>query len=234
MTPGAAERRRAAAQVLVEDPSAPVLSSSDAHHLQRVLRLRTGEAVVAADGQGGWTVCRYLGAGRLEPEGPARAQALPVPRLTVAFAPVKGERAEWVVQKLTELGVDRIVVVTAARSVVRWEGERERVAVERLRRVAAEAAAQCRRVWLPEVEGVVPFSALAGRPDAAWMALAEPGAAPLRAGCTGVAVGPEGGWDESELAAGWPTVGLGEHVLRAETAAVAAGALLAAQRAGTV
>ena len=74
------------------------------------------------------------------------------PGLTVAFAPTKGERPEWVVQKLTELGVDRIVPLISERSVVRWAGERGAGAVERLRRVAREAAAQSRRVWLPDVE----------------------------------------------------------------------------------
>ena len=67
------------------------------------------------------------------------------------FAPVKGDRPEWTVQKLTELGVDRIVPLRAARSVVRWDGERGAAAVERLRRVAREAAMQSRRCRLPEV-----------------------------------------------------------------------------------
>jgi 16S rRNA (uracil1498-N3)-methyltransferase len=214
----------------VEDPAHPTLTGADAHHLERVLRLQPGEAVVTTDGRGDWTISRYLGARRLEPEGPVVHEPAPDPPVTVAFVPVKGERSEWVVQKLTELGVDRIVVMTSARSVVRWVGQRERAAMERLRRVAAEAAAQSRRVRLPEVEGVLPLQA-AGHLH---LALAEPGAPPLAQGCSGVAVGPEGGWADSELALGWPTVGLGQHVLRAETAAVAAGVLLTATRAGTV
>ncbi len=84
------------------------------------------------------------------------------PALTVAFAPTKGERPEWVVQKLTELGIDRIVPLVSERSVVRWEGGRGQKAVERLRRVAREAAAQCRRVWLPEITDVVHFADLSG------------------------------------------------------------------------
>lgn len=230
MSAGGAERRAAAAQVLVDDPGHPELSGPDAHHLERVLRLRPGELVVAADGRGAWTRCRYLGGRRLEPEAAVHHEPAPERPVTVAFAPVKGERAEWVVQKLTELGVDRIVVVAAARSVVRWSGDRERTALERLRRVAAEAANQSRRVWLPGVEGVLPLAALADR----GLSLAEPGAPPLDAGCRGVAVGPEGGWDETELALGWPTVGLGANVLRAETATVAAGVLLTGPRTSTV
>ena len=83
------------------------------------------------------------------------------PALTVAFAPIKGERPEWVVQKLTELGIDRIVPLRSERSVVRWTAQRGQAAVERLRRVAREAAAQCRRVWLPEVAETVAFADLA-------------------------------------------------------------------------
>ena len=81
------------------------------------------------------------------------------PAVTVAFAPVKGDRPEWVVQKLTELGVDRIVPITTRRSVVSWEGDRAT-------RVAGEAfpggpggASQSRRTRLPEIG---PVSSLAG------------------------------------------------------------------------
>lgn len=230
MSAASTERRAAAAQVLVDDPARPLVSGAQAHHLERVLRLQAGETVVATDGRGRWTLCRFAGGGRVDPQGPPVDEEPPTPVLTVAFAPVKAERAEWVVQKLTELGVDRIVVIAAARSVIRWNGERERAALERLRRVATEAACQSRRVWMPEVSGVVPLAALGGD----GLALAEPGAPRLGPHCTGVAVGPEGGWDAAELEMGWPTVGLGPNVLRAETAAVAAAVLLAAQRAGTV
>ena len=134
---GVEARRRAAAQVLVEDPAAPVLGLPDAHHLGRVLRLGAGEAVVATDGRGRWARCRYTAGGTLEPEGPVELEAAASPTLTVAFAPVKAERPDWVVEKLTELGVDRIVVLSTARSVVRWEPARARAVVARIRRVAA-------------------------------------------------------------------------------------------------
>jgi 16S rRNA (uracil1498-N3)-methyltransferase len=226
---GVEARRRASAQVFVADPAAPLLEPAVAHHLGRVLRLADGEAVVATDGRGRWTRCRYRGDGSLDAEGPVELEVAPGPALTVAFTPVKGERPEWVVQKLTELGIDRVVVLSAARSVVRWDPRRAAAAIDRLRRVAAEAAAQARRVWLPEVAGVVGPDAL----DPDRVAMAEPGGQPLTPSVTGVAVGPEGGWSPEELA-GFRTVGLATHVLRAETAAVAAGVLLAAQRAGTV
>jgi 16S rRNA (uracil1498-N3)-methyltransferase len=154
--------------------------------------------------------------------------------LTVAFAPTKGERPEWVVQKLTELGVDRIVPLLCDRSVVRWDGDRGRKAVERLRRVAQEAAAQCRRVWLPEIAEVVRFADLATLAPVGHVVLAQlSGDRPSHSHQV-VAVGPEGGWSSEELAAGWPTVGFGLSVLRAETAAVTAGALMVSLRTGTV
>lgn len=248
--PGAAEavrlRAAAAAQVLVDDPHDPRVSPGDAHHLGRVLRLRPGEPVVVTDGAGRWRTCTYVGGsaaagpGPLEPEGPVRFEAAPAPALTVAFAPAKGDRAEWVVQKLTELGVDRIVPLATARSVVRWDGDRAGRAVARLRRVAAEAAAQCRRVWLPEVTEVASLATLCtavegDRPqEPEPPALAELGGPSPSPATTVIAVGPEGGWEPGELEMGWPTVGLGPTVLRAETAAVAAGVLMCALRAGTV
>ncbi len=212
------------------DPADPVLDRAGAHHLGRVLRVGAGELVVATDGRGRWAPCRAHADGTLEADGPVQLEPAPSPSLTVAFTPVKAERPEWVVQKLTELGVDRIAVLSTARSVVRWEPERARAVLERLRRVAAEAIAQSRRVWLPEVVGVVGLDDLSGDGTA----LAEPGGPALGERLTGIAVGPEGGWSPEELASGWPTVGLATHVLRAETAAVAAGALLGARRAGTV
>ena len=150
----------------------------------------------------------------------------------MAFAPVKGERPEWVVQKLTELGIDRIVPLRSERSVVRWTGARGQASVERLRRVAREAAAQCRRVWLPEV---------ARWRSPTWPAWAtrrgRPGPAergPADAAQHVVAGGRRGRLEHGRAGAGLPTVGFGLSVLRAETAAVTAGALLASLRTGTV
>jgi 16S rRNA (uracil1498-N3)-methyltransferase len=221
--------------VFVDDPAAPVLDGADAHHLARVLRLRDGEIVVAADGRGSWAPAVYRSRGQgeaaLELQGRPRREPAPTPALTVAFAPTKGDRPEWVVQKLTELGVDRIVLLAAERAVVRWEGDRVPRALERLRRVAREAAAQARRVWLPQVD---PPLALAEAASGGALALARGDGGPPGLEPPGLAVGPEGGWSPAELALDLPAVALGPLVLRAETAAVAAGVLLAALRAGTV
>jgi 16S rRNA (uracil1498-N3)-methyltransferase len=165
----------------------------------------------------------------LEPDGPVRVTPEARPHLTVAFAPVKGDRPEWVVQKLTELGVDHIVPVTTRRSVVRWEGERETRALDRLSRVAREASAQCRRTRFPRigpVSSLGELAALTGSPPS----LAHPGGPPPSLDHPVVAIGPEGGWDGDELDGELSTVGLGPNVLRAETAAIAAGTLLCGLR----
>jgi 16S rRNA (uracil1498-N3)-methyltransferase len=152
--------------VFVDDPSHPVLTGDDARHLLDVLRLRPGESVVA--GAGSWVPCRVAGptGGRapgeldavLVADGELVTATPAVPAVTVAFVPAKGDRPEWVVQKLTELGVDRIVPVTSRRSVVRWDPDRAERAAARLRRVAREAAAHLRWTirwwrWAPRGAG---------------------------------------------------------------------------------
>jgi 16S rRNA (uracil1498-N3)-methyltransferase len=240
-------RADASAQIFVDDPFRATVSDDDAHHLGRVLRLRAGEEVIVSDGAGHWARTRWrAGEGAtaaLEPlhdgsgpggDGSVQFAAAATPALAVAFAPTKGERPEWVVQKLTELGIDRIIPLISERSVVRWEGARGAGVVERLRRVAREAASQCRRVWLPEVTDVVRFADLGALGAPGEVVLAQLSGAPLGTTQRVVAVGPEGGWSGEELGAGLPTVGFGLSVLRAETAAVTAGALMVSLRTGTV
>jgi 16S rRNA (uracil1498-N3)-methyltransferase len=234
----------AAAMVFVADPSAPLLTPDDAHHLLDVLRLRPGELVVVGDGSGSWSPCRVApvprgrDSRRVDPadvvtvDGPVVHEPRATPEIAVAFAPTKGDRPEWVVQKLTELGVDRIVPIHAARSVVRWDGERGARAVARLTRVAREAAAQARRTWLPEIAQVTTLDELAS--SGLTLRLAQPGGAAPTLVPAVVAVGPEGGWDPDELALSGEGVGLGPTVLRAETAAVALGTLLCGLRSGLI
>lgn len=217
--------------VFVASVDAPELAAEDRHHLERVLRTRIGEEVTVADGRGGWRTCTFAAGGSLEPAGEVQHRPAPAPPITVAFALTKGEKPEIAVQKLTELGVDRIVPFAAARSVARWEGERAEKHVARLRKVAREAAMQSRRAWLPQVDEVVPFAVAAALPGAC---LADAGGAPPSLDRPVVLVGPEGGWSAEELAAGLPAVALGGQVLRAETAAIAAATLLGALRAGLV
>lgn len=221
----------ARAHVFVGDLDAPVLGSGDVHHLRRVLRLAPGSDVTAGDGAGRWRPCRLTGGPALEVAGDPVAEPPPEPPITVAFALVKGERPELVVQKLTELGVDRVLPFVAARSVVRWEPGRADRNVDRWRAIARQAAMQCRRTWLPEVAPVATFASVAALPGAA---LADPAGDPPTLNRPVVLIGPEGGWTPEERKAGLPIVCLGAHVLRAETAAIAAGAILTALRAGIV
>jgi 16S rRNA (uracil1498-N3)-methyltransferase len=227
----AAQARRAAAHALVADVSSPELSGADRHHLLTVLRVRSGESVSVTDGRGGWRLCSLGPDGSLAPAG--AVVEVPAPRIpiTVAFTPVKGDRPEWAVQKLTELGVDRIVVLATERSVVRWDGDRAERQLQRLREVARQALMQSRQLWLPEVVGVVPFATAAAWPG---VALAEPGGPPPGLDRPIVLVGPEGGWSPAESVTDVPRVGLGPAVLRAESAAVVAGVYLTGLRAGLV
>lgn len=219
----------------VDDLESPRLGPEDRHHLTRVQRVRVGDEVTAADGRGRWRPCRLVTDGRLEVLGPVTT--LPdVASRTVAVALLKGDRNDLVVQKLTELGLDRIVVFPAARSVARWEPakvERQRL---RFERIAREAAMQSRRARLPDVVvlGGLAEVLAAVTPGGGRVALAEPGGDRPTADLATVLVGPEGGWDPGELTVVSGRVDLGPTVLRAETAAVVAGTLLVALRTGLV
>ena len=221
--------RRAAAHVFVADLGAPELTDDDAHHLGRVLRLRDGEHVTVSDGAGNLRLCIWS-AGSVEPAGEVLVDPAPQPVRCVAFARTKGDKPEWTVQRLTELGIDVIAPFVAAHSVVRWDDDKAARNVERMRRVAREAAMQSRRSRLPQVQAVVPFSQVVTDAPPGSVALAEPGGGALFEQYTTVLIGPEGGWSEDELDAITDHVTLGGTVLRAETAAVVAGSLLSAAR----
>jgi 16S rRNA (uracil1498-N3)-methyltransferase len=215
------------------------IGGDDGHHLQRARRVRPGETVTAADGYGRWRVFTVAGAehGRIELEAvSALAHEPPLaPRLTVACSLTKGEKPELVVQKLTELGADRILLVQAARSVVRWDDDKAASAIDRLQRVAREASAQSRRARIPVVEGPVGPTEVAEMAGLVVAAVDGVPATELPAPALGewvVAVGPEGGFDPDELATFGhaPRLAVGPFVLRAETAAIAASAALAGRR----
>ena len=219
--------------MFVESLAAPALDDDDQHHLARVLRLRDGESVSASDGCGYWRMCRFAGHGVLEADSEITHEPAPSVPITIGFALPKGDRPEWIVQKLTEIGVDRMIVLHAARSVVRWEPDRAERNVAKLRRVAREAAMQSRRVWLPTIEGPLTPSVVGTSVPGVGVALAEPDGSPLTLSTTTVLIGPEGGWTDDELGAHPVHVRLGSSVLRVETAALVAAAQLGALRDGT-
>ena len=215
--------------VYVEDLSRPAVHDADRHHLERVLRLRPGDTVVLCDGRGSWRAASFgpsLGWSADEQHQPRTE-----PELTISVALPKGDRADWLVQKVTEIGIDRILVIEADHSVVRWERSKVSRQLERLARIVRAAAAQSRRAWLPEVAGPMTVDAAAQQPGSV---LAVPGGGPISSAHRNVMIGPEGGWSATETGRGLPTIGLGPQVLRVETAATAAGTLLVALRSGLV
>jgi len=225
---GPAPELRAGPLVFVEDIEAPDLDGGDVHHLRRSLRLVDGAPFCVADGGGRWRTA-VLGAAGAEGLGPVRIEPAGAPEVAVGLAIPKGSRLEVAVAKLTEVGVDRIILVAAERSVVRWPPSEVSRRIDRLQRVVREAAMQSRRTRLPVLEGVATVAEVLSSSEAG-VALAEPGGPPPGLDRSVVLVGPEGGWSSAELAAGAATVGLGPTVLRVETAAIAVGVALCAQR----
>lgn len=215
-------RRRvdALGQFRVADPAAPVLAEDAEHHLRRVLRAREGEEVVVTDGAGTWAFARVTAAGL---ERASDVEVDPAPAATALYlSPLQGERAEWAIAKATEVGVARVVPLLSARLVARFRGEARAKTLARWRRVALEAAGQCRRT-----HDLVLGEPVAVADVPADVAVADfDGAADWR-GVRAVAIGPEGGWAPGEWATPRRRVSLGPQVLRAETAAVVAASLVA-------
>jgi 16S rRNA (uracil1498-N3)-methyltransferase len=223
------------------------LAGEEAHHAAVARRLRPGDtfALQGPDGARFRVVVEGGGARAfrvrvLEPVQPPPPPAL---RVTLLQAAVKAKAAEWIVRKSTELGVARLAFYPSAHSAVApRELERER-ARGRWERIAWEACKQCDRSFPPELHvatGLEDAMRWAGAADLSWLfhpSEGRPAPAllaerPLRAGAPETArllIGPEGGFTPDELRAAWEqgfeAVALGEYVLRAETAAVAACAL---------
>jgi 16S rRNA (uracil1498-N3)-methyltransferase len=210
------ELRRSAAHILVADVEAPELSDDAAHHVLRVLRVGEHERVTITDGHGRWRSC-HIASATLRAIGDVTAVGRDHVPATIALAIPKQDRPEWVVQKATELGIDRIVFLHAERSVVRWDSDRAERHLTRLTRVAAEAMMQSRQVWLPEIVGPVPAIDVLSRGVAA-----DPNGRSVTPADRLIAIGPEGGWTPDELARAQDRVALGDAVLRVETAALVA------------
>lgn len=208
------------------------LQGAEAHHMTRVCRLRAGDHVYLFNGDGREYPAQILSADRRTVElGVAEpvVESRELQHKIMVAAPVpKGDRGQFLVEKLTELGVNRFVPLQTERSVVHLMEARH----ERLSRYVIEASKQCRRNVLMQIEPTSIWEAFCTRIDLpSQRLLAHPEGSP--ASCLSedlaIAVGPEGGFTAEEvrhgIAAGWRPVSLGTRILRIETAAIALAAL---------
>jgi 16S rRNA (uracil1498-N3)-methyltransferase len=215
--------------VFVDDLDAPVISDDDHRHLAKSLRLGTGDPITMSDGQGWWCAGRF--ADIPEPTGEPIWVPTVEPEIAIGFVVPKGDRPSWIVQKLTELGVDRIIPLHADHSVVRWDAPRRERNQAKLQRVVREAAMQSRQVRMAKIEPVQTVSELV---PARGVAMADMGGRAPSLLAPTVLIGPEGGWSAEERGLDVVRVSLGASILRAETAAVAAGVALTFLRAKLV
>ncbi len=211
------------------------LNKDQANYLLNVLRMRPGDGLLVFNGRDGEWRARVDSADRKRASLAVLGQTRPQPapsRITLAFAPLKQARLDYMVQKAVEMGAGRLIPVRTQRTQVDVRN------AGRLRANIIEAAEQCGVLAVPEL---VPETRLARLPDAVgagpWIvfcdemeAVADPAAA-LKAippvAPVVVLIGPEGGFADEErtLIRGWPRaipISLGPRILRADTAAVAA------------
>jgi 16S rRNA (uracil1498-N3)-methyltransferase len=219
------------------------IEGDEARHLTRVLRVEPGQHYEISDNRNVYLA--EIESARKEHVVFRTLEKLPAAspglHLALCAALIKFDAFEWMIEKATELGASEIVPVETVRS----ERGLERAAhkrLERWQRIALEASQQARRAHLPEIHPPVRFEDALSRTAVYRYALdEEPGGVPLGSALPAVRgaqdsvtvlIGPEGGWVEDEraafLAAGWARVSLGPLILRAETAALAALAVIQA------
>ena len=241
-------RRRfyAPPQAFASGAKSVTLSGEETRHLRDVLRLKSGDEVYVFDGAGREVRGQIQSITRESTEisvadevEPARPES-PL-NLTLAVALLKGEKFDLVVQKMTELGVVRVIPVITARADVKIRSDDDaRRKLIRWRRITLEASKQCGRARLMDLENPTAFHDFVERPggDELRLMFSERGGTSLAAvgetnqkgdGVTAL-VGSEGGWTNEEIdqarAAGWKIITLSGRILRAETAAIAVSALL--------
>jgi 16S rRNA (uracil1498-N3)-methyltransferase len=216
------------------------LLGPNANHLFRVLRVKVGQEFdVAADGVLRSAKVVFASHDQVEFELGAEVESASLPKITVYLSIFKFDRMEWALEKLTELGVARVVPMIAQRTEEHLAKAAAR-RVERWRKIAREASQQARRVAPPEVADPVALKKAVLEEQGSRIVLAETeDQASLRAVLAecplplALAFGPEGGWSQSELAlfnaGGWKPASLGHTILRAETAAIAAVAVAMAE-----
>jgi 16S rRNA (uracil1498-N3)-methyltransferase len=215
-----------------------VVRGDEHHYLARVRRARPGDTIELVDGAGRRataTIARLSDAETALVAGPPEAIAAAPPLVRALIPLIKGDRMDACIEKLVEVGADRIVVWPAARSVVRLDDARRDTRIARYRALAQAAARQSGRAQVPEIAAAESLdAALAELPGGTHLVLdpASDAALDLGGAASEVTVisGPEGGLapDERDQLAGFTPLGLGPRVLRAETAPVVAVALIRA------
>ena len=233
--------------LIAEDAVRIVLQGDEHRHLAKAARVRAGEEIWLFDGHGRRCLARVekVGADRTE-AAVLRMEEPEKPRARIALAQclMEAKKLETVLEKAAELGCSDFIPVTSARS-LKASGERTERKIERWKRIAREAAKQCKAKLLTEVHPPRPLEQILRAPGAERrLFLSEHGGLPLRdvltvpgAPAAGppvrvlLLVGPKGGWTAGEermiREAGFEAVSLGRRILRAETAAVAGAAMIA-------
>jgi 16S rRNA (uracil1498-N3)-methyltransferase len=227
----------------VEQGALVALPATAASHVARVLRLRSGAPLVLFDGRGHDWLCEIesVEGERVQVRVVERRPGLaPSPlRITLVQAVSRGERMDWTLQKATELGVAVITPVISMRSVVRLDDEQAAKRLRHWQGVVTAACEQSGRSLLPDLREPRELGEfLGGSPRSGQRLVLSPAGPASLAGLASVSahvellVGPEGGLDDTEISAatraGFMPVRLGPRVLRTETAAVAALAVLQA------
>jgi 16S rRNA (uracil1498-N3)-methyltransferase len=207
------------------------LPAEEADKFRKVLRLASGAEVAVLPGDGRLVRCRLEGKGAV-PIETLRPGTEPARRVTLALALPKPEKLEESVRMATELGAAGFVVFPSERSVVRWAPDKLGAKLDRLSRIAREAAEVAFRTRLPSIEALGSLAEVLARwPDAQVLSETEglPRCLEPRAD-TMLVVGPEGGWAPREVALiGDRAVTLGPRVLRVDTAVSAATAIALAE-----
>ena len=230
------------------DQTSAVLRNAQAAHLARVLRAQVGQEFdIVAGTEVRRGVIENIREDAVELSLHETLDATTCLPLVLALSIIRFERMEWAIEKLTELGVARIVPLIAQRT-EKHLAQAAQKRTERWRKIAHESAQQSRRSDVPEITDPIPVSNyLSAGPDALHLLLSEHERARSLRGCLEnsdgpeiysptaprticAAIGPEGGWTDGEVVSfakyGWQSVSLGSRILRAETAAIAVASVL--------
>jgi len=220
-----------------------VLQADEAKHLREVLRLKPGDQVYVFNGIGNEYLCTVVQAKReestLEISEEVDPPSIESPlKFTLAVALLKGEKFDLVVQKATELGINKIIpVMTRHADIHLRDASDAHKRVIRWRRIALEAAKQCGRASLPEIQEPISLETMIAEVESELLVLfSEREGQSLsdslskKVESVAALVGSEGGWAKEELTmaqeSGWKIVTLGGRILRAETAAITVSALI--------